>query len=167
MAYQPITGGIGVQPIATKSTTQNHPLGTIIQATDPTYGLGEFIYLKGVASTVVGSWVGYNSSGLGSTVLAVANGKYPLAIAMSTNTTATSYGWYQLSGLARAKNLTNITNTGVQWIWLTSTAGSVDDASVIGDQVINASLVPLHAAGLLNTFNIARPFVGNTVALSN
>lgn len=167
MAYQFNTPLIGAQPIATKSTTQNHPLGMIVQATDPTYGLAEFVYLKGVASTVVGSWVGYNAAALGATVLAVANGKYPLAIAMSTNNTTTSFAWYQISGVANAKNVTSITNTGVQSIWLTSTAGSVMSTSVIGDRVFNASLIPLHVVGLTNLFNIARPFTDNAVSLSN
>lgn len=162
-----VTPLIGAQPIATASTTQKHKVGQIVQAVDATLGQGEFIYLKGVASTTVGSWVGYDAASLGATVLAVANGKYPLAIAMSTNNTTTSYGWYQISGLALGKNITSITNTGVQSIWLTSTAGSVMSTSVIGDRIFNASLVPLHVVGLTNTFNLARPFVENAVSLSS
>jgi hypothetical protein len=166
MAFYPITGGIGVQAIASKSTTQNHPLGEIIQAVDPTYGTAEFIYLKGVASTVVGSWVGYNGATFAST-LAVANGKYPLAIAMSTNNTTTSYAWYQISGVAQGKNVTSITNTsGISSIWLTSTAGSVMSTSVIGDRIFNAQLVS-RTVGLTSTFQLARPFVENAVSLSN
>ena len=52
----------GGQQIATRDTTQNHPLGTIVRGHDPTYGEGEFIYLQGVASTIVGSIVEYNTS---------------------------------------------------------------------------------------------------------
>jgi hypothetical protein len=43
------------------------PLGTVINAVDPVYGGGEFIFLKGVASTVVGSLVTYDQN-LGTTV---------------------------------------------------------------------------------------------------
>ena len=57
MAYTITTPLAGFQGIALTDTTQNHALGTIVQATDPTYGAGEFIYLKGIASTVVGSMV--------------------------------------------------------------------------------------------------------------
>jgi hypothetical protein len=167
MAFNITSPIIGAQPIASKSTTQLHNVGEIIKAVDATLGLGEFIYLKGVASTVVGSWVGYNAASLGATVLAVANGKYPLAISMSTNATTTSYGWYQISGLAKGLNITAVTNTGVLSIWLTSTGGSVMSTSVIGDRVFNASLVPLHVVGLTNTFSLARPFVDNAVSLSN
>ena len=167
MAYYPLTGGIGVQPIATKSTTQNHPLGQIIQAVDATLGVGEFIYLKGVASTVVGSWVGY-SPALGTTVLAVANGNYPLAVSMTTNTTTTSFAWYQISGIATALGLTSITTTS-GFLWLTSTAGSVDDASVIGDAVLFArKTATVHVVGtFLDTYNISRPQTTNRVNLSN
>ncbi len=37
---------VGWQAIADVSDTQRHPLGQIVRATDPTYGYGEFIYLK-------------------------------------------------------------------------------------------------------------------------
>ena len=99
MAYQVTDGRVGVQTIVTNSTTQNHPLGTIIRAKDPTYGEGEFIYLKGVASTVVGSIVEYNTSfqtGLETTALAEPQ---PNAVAMSA-CVASEYGWYQISGNA-------------------------------------------------------------------
>lgn len=49
-----------MQDIRTTDTVQNHPLGTIVKAehtpaSGTSYGMGEYIYLKGVASTVVGS----------------------------------------------------------------------------------------------------------------
>lgn len=94
----------GMQAIADKSDTQKHPLGTIVRAKDPTYGQGEFIYLKGVASTIVGNVVEYNTSyqtGLDSSAL---DAPVPLAFAMST-CTASYYGWYQISGLAQVAKL--------------------------------------------------------------
>ena len=94
----------GTQAIADASTTQNHALGKIVRAEDPTYGEGEFIYLKGVASTIVGSIVEYNTSfqsGLDSTAL---DSPQPLAVAMSI-CTASYYGWYQISGIAQVAKL--------------------------------------------------------------
>lgn len=103
MAYFITDGRIGAQPIADTSTTQQHPIGTIVTATDPTYGAGEFIYLLGVASTAVGSVVTYNATTGQTTLAAVgANKSFPLAIAMSANV-ASQYGWYQISGLAVVK----------------------------------------------------------------
>ncbi len=157
---------IGAQPIATKSTTQNHNLGTIIQANDATLGTGEFIYLKGVASTAVGDWVGYFPNG--TSIRAIANGNYPLAISMTTNTTTTSFAWYQISGTANANGLTSIT-TSSGFLWLTGTAGSVDDASVIGDSVLNArKTATVHVVGtFLDQYAINRPFALNRVMVSN
>ena len=103
MAYVVTSGPAGHQRIADTSTTQNHPLGTIVRAVDPTYGEGEFIYLKGVASTAVGSLVTYNTSSFATTLAAVgANKPQPIAVAMSANV-ASQYGWYQISGVAVMK----------------------------------------------------------------
>lgn len=90
---------LGSQPIDEISTTAQHPLGTIIRARDPTYGEGEFIYLKGIASTVAGSIVQYNDSfttALNTTALAEPK---PLAVAVGA-CVASRYGWYQISGIA-------------------------------------------------------------------
>lgn len=93
----------GAQAIADTSTTQKHPLGTIVVATDPTYGQGEFIYLLGVASTAVGSIVTYDAI-TWLTVLSAVGGYIPrpIAVAMSANV-ASQYGWYQVSGVAVCK----------------------------------------------------------------
>ena len=102
-----ITSYIGAQPITETSTTQKHPLGTIVRAKDPTYGEGEFIYLTGIGSTTVGSIVNYDDSyttALNTTGLATPR---PLAIAMSANV-ASQYGWYQISGLAIASKANSV-----------------------------------------------------------
>lgn len=104
MAYAPQESRIVEQAIATNSTTQKHQLGSIIRAYDSTYGEGEFIYLKGVASTVVGSIVEYNTSfqtGLSTTATAGLDAPHPLAVAMSA-CVASEFGWYQISGQAIA-----------------------------------------------------------------
>ena len=166
MAFYPINGGIGVQPIATKSTTQLHPLGQIIQAYDSTLGIGEFVYLKGVASTAVGSWVSY-TPGTGVSTLAIAGLKgAPLAVSMTTNTTTGSYAWYQISGTATALGLTSITASS-GFIFLTSTSANVDDASVAGDLIIGAKkTATVHVVGtFLDTYHIARPMTTDRITL--
>ena len=93
---------IGSQPIADTSTVKNHPLGTIVQAKDNTLGGGEFIYLQGIGSTVVGSIVNYDDAYVTALDTAAVSGpSRPLAVAMSANV-ASQYGWYQISGLAVA-----------------------------------------------------------------
>ncbi len=100
MAYASTENRIGLQVINTTSTTQNHVLGTIIRGSDSTLGGAEFIYLLGVASTVVGSIVTYDPSTYQTTLCAVGGNKArPIAVAMSANV-ASQYGWYQISGVA-------------------------------------------------------------------
>lgn len=102
MTYQILTPIAGAQPIASTSSTANHKVGTIVQAYDPDYGVGEFIYLLGVASTAIGDAVTYNSTTGQTTRAAVgANKSLPVAFAMSANL-ASYYGWYQIGGIARA-----------------------------------------------------------------
>ena len=99
MTFRTASQYIAHQPIATTSTTQMHPLGTVVRATDPTYGEGEFIYLKGVNSTVVGSIVSYDVSFQTALHTTELDKPRPVAVAMSANV-ANQYGWYQISGLA-------------------------------------------------------------------
>lgn len=156
MAYVIQDNSTGWQPIANTETSAKHPLGTIVKASDPTYGSGEFIYLKGVANTAIGSWVTYNLDD-GSTILAVANAIGPIAIAKSANV-ASQYGWYQISGKAIGKALTGYLDNAL--VWLTATDGSVDDTVVDGDLVHlakGASAVDTPSTGLAE-FEISRPY---------
>ena len=138
MAYTFLDQTIGLQPIADTSTTQNHKLGTIMKAEDPIYGAGEFIYLKGVASTVVGSLVDYDPY-LATTALSPATGGVgPVAVSMSINVLA-NYGWYQIAGAAAVK-APNAMTPGTDVFMLAATPGSVDDASVNGEQILNAKV---------------------------
>jgi len=75
-------------------------LGSVVRAFDPTYGEGEFLCLKGVAATVVGSLVVYDSTTYQTTLApSTANLARPVAVAMSANLAAT-FGWYQIDGSA-------------------------------------------------------------------
>lgn len=139
MAYTIVSPQLaGFQGIALTDTVQNHALGTIVTATDPTYGMGEFIYLKGVASTAVGSMVDYDQY-LGTTALSPATGGVgPVAVAMSANV-ANQYGWYQIGGAAVVK-APNAMTAGADVFSLAATPGSVDDAAVNGEQILNAKV---------------------------
>lgn len=158
MAYTIQNPLLGAQPIAVTDTTQRHALGTIVRAVDPTYGAGEFIYLKGVASTVVGSMVDYDQY-LGTTALSPATGGIgPVAVAMSANV-ASQYGWYQVEGCAAVK-APNAMTPGAEVFSLAATPGSVDDAAVNGEQILNAKVstttgTPSSGLGLIQ---IAYPF---------
>jgi hypothetical protein len=162
MAYKFIENRLGQTLIGSVDTTAAVPVGTIMRATDPTYGAGEFIYLAGVASTAVGSWVTYNLDD-GSTTLLAANAIGPVAIAMGA-TVASTYGWYQIQGKAVGKALTGFVDNAN--VYATATAGSVDDAVVAGDRVkgaVGASALGTPSAGLAE-FEIARPFMDDGLA---
>jgi hypothetical protein len=162
MAFRIIDQVLGSQPIATNSTTQNHPLGTIVRAVDPTYGGGEFIYLKGLNSTAIGEWVTYNTDDFSTTLLA-ANAIGPVAVAMSACVTG-EYGWYQINGKAVGLAASGYADNGL--VYATATAGTVDDTVVAGDRVKNAkgaSAVDTPSTGYAE-FEIARPFMDDATA---
>lgn len=99
MAYQIIGPTVIPQPIAETSTTQKMSLGSIVRAYDATYGVGEFIYLSGVGSTVIGSIVNYDAVWVTALHTSALDHPRPLAVAMSANLLS-SYGWYQIGGQA-------------------------------------------------------------------
>jgi hypothetical protein len=117
----------------------------------------EYIYLTGVASTAVGTWVTFDEAHI--TTRAAANAKGRVAIAMAA-TVASTYGWYQIYGSAQGLALTAFADNGN--VYLTSTAGSVDDTDVAGDAVINAvGRSAVNETTLLATFEISYPFVSD------
>ena len=162
MTYKVSSQQILGQAIIDNSSTQSLPLGSIVQGIDETYGSGEFIYLKGVANTVVGSWVTYNADDF-STALLAANAIGPVAVAMAA-TVADEYGWYQISGKAVGKALAAYADNGL--VYATATAGSIDDAVVAGDRVKlakGASAVDTPSTGFAE-FEIHRPFMDDATA---
>lgn len=117
--------------------TPPNVLGSVIRAFDPTYGEGEFIMLVGVASTVVGSLVTYNTTTY-QTALSpnTANLAQPVAVAMSANTAGT-FGWYQIEGLAVVKKTAVAVNAGVP-VYQSATTGRVMPTAASGKQVLGA-----------------------------
>ena len=112
-------------------------LGQVVRAFDPTYGEGEFILLVGVASTVVGSLVTYNTTTY-QTALSpnTANLAQPVAVAMSANLAA-SFGWYQIGGLAVIKKTAVAVNAGVS-VFQSATTGRIMPTAASGKAVLGA-----------------------------
>lgn len=143
MAYTIVNGLAGYQPVASTSDVRNHPIGTIVRAVDPTYGEGEFIYLKGGASVAVGSLVYYTDNAAAdsvklTTTSGVVDGGSNLAVAMAA-TTAALYGWFQIGGRAvTLKTATKIDPASTFKVFLSGTAGRVMPTSVAGRQILGA-----------------------------
>lgn len=158
--------GVDIDKVYDATEGLQFALGTRIIAKDMSsnnYGQAEFIFLKGVASTAIGSWVHYNQDDH-TTALTAANAIGPVAIAMSANTAATTYGWYQIYGKAQAKALSGFADNAN--VYLTGTAGSVDDTIVAGDRVQNckgASALDTPTTGYAE-FEISYPFTNDGLA---
>ena len=159
MATWKMVGGVTFnQDIDETSTYQEAPLGTRVQARDidnPGYGTSEFVYGVGVASTAAGDLVLIDGSGF-TTTRASANGVGKCAVAMSANV-ASQYGWYCVDGTVEITS--GDVADGAQ-LYLTSTAGSVDDAVVAGDVIYGAYAVADDSGGKTLS-SISHPFVNN------
>lgn len=154
MAYTILEPQSGLMPIAntdsgistaggTTIPTPPLALGQIVKAFDPTYGVGEFILLAGVASTVVGSMVIYNTTSYTTTLCPVtANLGQPVAFAMSANVAATTWGWYQISGVAVAsKSAVGLANNVAIAVNSTGKVGAVASGKqVLGVRTANSTV---------------------------
>lgn len=161
MAFTHMNAALGMQAIdaivLTAATTApkvwKH--GDIVRAVDPDYGVGEFIYLKGVGSTVRGSWVTYNPDDYTTTLIAP-NAIGPVAVAMAA-CIANYSGWYQISGKAFGLAADVADNAAV---YIDTEAGKCDDAQVSGDRVWGAKWgSDDDTATSLAEVELARPFV--------
>lgn len=175
MAYEPIgPQSLGLPGRVATSTTPTDPsftttytslpdgayLGMEVEGRDPTTGYwGVFKLLFGVASTVVGSLVFYNSA-TGLTTLATGgNTAYPLAVAMSANVGPTVYGWYQIKGPATVKK-TAVAVTPNVALYISATAGRVKviqsaGLQLIGGRSANAATVTSTTSTVLVTLGPA------------
>jgi hypothetical protein len=135
--FRAIDQWMGQQDIMTSSTTQNHPLGTLLNGSDTGtlgYGPGVFIYLKGVASTAAGDLVVYDNKAA-TTTRTVAASRGPVAVAMSANV-ANQYGWYQVYGISPVST----TGTSVNGFLAVSATGGQAAAAGAAGQKVNGAI---------------------------
>ncbi len=155
--FQFTKAAMGMQPVAETSATQMHKVGTRAQAFDTTYGTAEFIYLLGVVSTVPGDLCFYNGT-TGATVRGVAAGATstgPACVSMSANVAA-QYGWYAIQGAVPVTSGTMLANADC---YLTSTAGSIDDTVVAGDN-LDGMVAKAATSGGFTTCQLHYPSLG-------
>lgn len=116
-----------LQAINATSTTQQHPLGTRVWDTQG----NNYVYLQGVASTVVGNFVTFNHNFATTRIAADAVG--PVAVAKSA-CVANQFGWYQVYGINT--EATTDTVAANKSCYIDNVVGRVDDAVVTGDLVV-------------------------------
>lgn len=141
-------------------------IGAIAKAYHPTFGEGEFIYLVGAASTVIGSVVTYDDVALSTTLApSTANLDEPLAVAMSANV-ASQYGWYQIAGVATVAKSLSVKTTTVHVPVYLAGSGQVTYTAASGKQVLNAYTVnssSVASATATTLVQINRPFAQGQV----
>ena len=114
-----------------------------------------YIYMLGVASTIVGSWVTYDEDY--ATTLLVGDAKGPVAVSMGVNV-ASKYGWYQIFGKCEACVIT--TTSADTTIGFETTAGYVGDGKAAGDMIYGAMCRESSASTTgVYTCQICYPFV--------
>jgi hypothetical protein len=117
--------------------------GQIVKGFDPVYGMGEFILLKGVASTAVGSLVIFNTTNYTTTLCPVtANLGSPVAISMTANTSSSNWSWYQIEGVAVvAKSAVVLANNVAIGVSSTGKVGtSASGKQILGARTANSTV---------------------------
>lgn len=120
----------------------------------------EYIYLKGVASTIVGSVVTYDNAG--TTTLIVADASGPVAIATGL-TVASTFGWYGIWGTFNTDVVANslAAAAGVKNPGRETTDGKVGDGRAAGDEISNFFQRTATVAAAVVPCHIMYPFVNN------
>lgn len=140
-------------PLTQIDTSQQYEFGSRVQDK-----LGkEYIYLKGISSTIVGSWVVHDE--LGVTALLTGASIGPLAVAMAIINAATKFGWYQIFGSAEAAIA--LDSTAGAAIGYETTPGYAGDGQSAGDTIYGAVLRDTVAVGAtaIVTVQLRYPFV--------
>lgn len=146
MAYafiEPILGVLQIANVDAGFTTANGTalaiptppayLGMIEKAFDPTFGMGEFIMLLGVAGTSIGALVTYDSATYQTALCpSTANLARSVAVAMSA-ATAVQFGWYQISGSATVLKQTNHQIAANLAVGISSSAGKIVASTSAGN----------------------------------
>lgn len=138
-------------------TTLDYALGTKCMARNTTTGyVGEFIFLKGVASTAAASWVliSYDDH---STSLLADNDIGPVGIAMAA-TVASTYGWYQIRGKASGLLAASVGDNAA--LYATATAGTAGATSSGKSEIIGARAAAAAGAGGATEVEINYPVCG-------
>lgn len=148
------------------------PVGTTRRFYDANgvFGAGIFMYLPGVAALRVGDLITYNlSAGISYTDAVVKRWDgtvqtgLPLAVAMTANTSATNFSWYQVQGAAVC-NITGTVASGDKAYWqLTGTIGSTLAAGkqVVGASAFSTGVVPITGQAV---YTIDFPYVQSQIS---
>lgn len=134
------------------SVPQMYP-GMTMTAIDSVYGESEFVLAYGVASLAIGDCVRIGAGY--ATTRSVASIRGRMGVSMAANTDTTALSWFCVRGQVPCNVAAAVAaNTP---LFVTATAGALDDAVVAGDNVAGATAVTAQGATvttmLVNTVN--------------
>lgn len=146
MAYICQFDYVGVPAISqayAPDTVQRAPLGAVAVATDPFWGIGEFVYLKSGATIAVSTLVVWDNTYTATNASnATANQARPCAVAIMSSTTG-QFFWAMRTGLAPIAATASV--AALATFGLTSVTGQIG-AFAAGKQV-NNSISMIASAG--------------------
>lgn len=115
-------------------TTAPMAVGTVVTGTDASGNFAEYIMLKGVASTIVGSVVTFDETG--ATALIAANAVGPVAVALAICDASTKFAWYGLTGTFPTDVVANCADNAK--LGRETSDGKVGDGFASGDAITGA-----------------------------
>jgi hypothetical protein len=141
-------------------TSEINPLGTIARASDGK----EYVFLKGVANVVAGSWVTYDEDGVTTLIDTdvAASCKGPVAVASAAIDSTSEYGWFQISGEVEAVAISGGAAADNAIVYATATAGAVDDVAIANMQIVGAVFRSAEGASVAGfaTVQLNHPWIG-------
>lgn len=137
-------------------TVQEHSLG--IRGQDSSGN--EYVYLKGVADTAVGTWVSFDEAG--DTIRLVANAVGRVGVAMAA-IVADRYGWYQIYGKNTVALGVDGADASDEVVYTTATDGSIDDhtGGDAGGEMVVGAFIRVAESSNVCTVELNYPFVCN------
>ena len=160
--FKTVDNRLGVQDLHTilDALPTGAYVGQVVRGYSPDLGDGTFILLAGVASNAKGSAVVFN--GLTGAVALTLSGTHlnkgcPVAISLTANTSASKYSWYQIAGNAFVVSPATVAANAI--VYMTTSAGLLDDASINGCQILGARTATATAATVGNTTLGAAEFI--------
>lgn len=155
--YAPIHPVVGVQPfneLLIPDTVQRNQLGMVVDAVDPYFGYGRFIYLKSGGSMNPGRLViisdqTFVTADLGNT----ANLGHPFAVARSVYSAASQFGWFQFEGVTPVQTAASVAAGVAVGIGAAGQAGTNSAGKqLLSTRVLQPSTFTLTKTGVLAPF---------------
>lgn len=153
--------GVNGQP-GEVHTAAKVPVGSRAKGIDAYGGDAEYIYLKGITATIVGSVVTYEAI-TGVTALIVADMSGPVAVATAIVDANTKFGWYCIQGKVDTDVVANsaAAAAGAKNPGRETTDGKVGDGRAAGDEIANFFQLTATTAAAIVPCAIDHPYVNN------